>query len=117
MATPKPLTDEGILRLIDTLGSDLAKVEASAASDAQKEDVRLRTGELQSLLRAARLDSPANWVLWVKDMGPKFALLSALLNETLGLPSGSCTYDGGCIITTQPECDGLHGIWVEGGSC
>jgi hypothetical protein len=117
-----PLTAAGILALSDDLGADLMAVQAStSASTKLKQDIQTRIEQLQALLQAFAqdIDSGADVPSWTADVAPLFLQLNPLLQQALPgqLDLGSCSYDQGCIETTQGHCTSLGGIFVLGGNC
>jgi hypothetical protein len=121
---PHPVvTAESVQRLIIQLDADLRKVEISSAPPVGKGDLEVRIRELQHLLTKMKNDLATNPTAdisgWTAQIAPLFDELTPMLREALNLTAqdtGACCYNGGCIVCTSTQCQGL-GTFKQGQPC
>jgi hypothetical protein len=119
--TSKPkLTAGGIKSLQVKLQTELAAVESSNAGQAVKDKFRQLNLQLDSALgEAARhpaaIAASPTWGGGVR--GTFQAYVDTYKEVYPETETGSCTYRGGCIASTEAQCEVLGGEWQQGGSC
>jgi hypothetical protein len=108
-----PTVNANLEKFLHRLQADLARVEASQATEEQKKQVR----ELTHHLRHHLDNAPAAWPAVVQQLTPMIAELNYHIGVIVGDPMGACEYDGGCIVTTEAQCKGLGGKWSQDTPC
>jgi hypothetical protein len=117
------LTAEGINGLIQQLDADLNAVQASGASPATKQDLKDRITVIKNRLTAGAAEfadgggGAAAAAGWVSGVAPLFAALAPRLHQAMTTITGACLYQGGCIQTTQAQCQALQGTFAPGQDC
>jgi hypothetical protein len=112
------ITEDNIKAVIATLAAERAAVDASSASDSQKNSALSLIDRLTNGLKAALQDGELTWNGWVQGLGPLFSDLSIELKGILGSDTGACDYNGNCIETTSDVCAALpNSIFHSGVPC
>jgi hypothetical protein len=117
-----PVTPEGVKRLAAQLDKDLAKVMASGASAALKQQIHDQVGKIKDVLLGPAATDSVNVGSWVLFLAPQFKQLTANLQQALPLgpmETGACFYTNpdGCIQSTSDQCTELGGSFQPGGTC
>jgi hypothetical protein len=118
-ASKPELTASGIKGLQEKLQAELAAVESSNAHQALKDKFRELNLQLDSALGQVALHPAiAASTAWGGGVRAAFQAYADTYKQVYsGTETGSCTYRGGCIASTEAQCEVLGGIWQQGGSC
>jgi hypothetical protein len=108
-----PTVHAKLEQFLHRLQADLALVEASNASEEQKQEVRELTQELLEQIETA----PGSWPEAVQHLAGTITELNIQIQMVVSEQLGACEYDGGCIVTTESQCQGLGGKWSRGTPC
>jgi hypothetical protein len=95
------------------LRTDLARIEASSATEDVKAEACALTAELVSRLE----ECPGALAVMEADLVPKVVRLNAILASHAAEPLGACIIGSDCIQTTQSHCTELGGKWAQGVPC
>jgi hypothetical protein len=112
------ITKDSINAVIAALAAERAAVDASPASEPQKNNARLLIDQLTNGLNGALQDAESTWSGWVQGLSPLFRDLGFQIKAILGSDVGACNYNGDCIETTSDVCATLpNSVFQPGVPC
>ncbi|SRR5579871_4082767 len=117
------LTVDGVKALINQLDTDSANVQASTTvTGGLQQQIQSQIATLKVELQSVVDDFAAAQANgWDQAVAQDFTALTQNLATALagqqGANGGACSYQGGCLVTTEAQCTVLGGVFEPGQDC